>query len=291
MVIPVNYIYNSAILEYNENMDLDFSRTDQPMAPISVALSAVYVLYADPTYDVRKGGLITRDLVALRTIEGSGCIILEEAEDIVVTSGTILFFEHQKVKRYYCNTEKWNFWWFEFENIGNHFIPLNKIINLSLEDDEMIYFNHCLEYLRKEQKLFSQIASSFFSLVLQHWLLHCAQSGPQNLPHEIAIEKVIDYMKVHLSENITIGALSNQAGLSERRFRQIFKDITGMQPKKYLDELRLRMAEELLINTPLPIGYISTRLGYSSQFHFSKAFKKRHGIPPSMFRKKSGNPG
>jgi len=270
-------------------MEFDFSKTDKPVTSIPVALNTVYIVYADPSYDVKKGRLITKDIVALRTIKGSGNVIIDGIEEIVVTSDTLLFFEHRKVRRYYCSSEQWDFWWFEFQVPESILIPLNRIFELPIKDDEIIYFNHCLEYLRKDQKAYAQMASACFSFILQHWLLQYNQIASYSHPHEAAIEKVIDYMNTHLSENLPIKTLAKIAGLSERRFRQIFKEITGMQPKKYLDKLRIRMAEELLINTPFSIGDISLRLGYSSQFHFCKAFKKTHGVPPSHFRGKNHN--
>jgi AraC family transcriptional regulator len=105
-------------------------------------------------------------------------------------------------------------------------------------------------------------------------------------PHREAVQKVMEHVAANVANNITVGEMAEVAGLCERRFRQVFLEITGMQPKKHLDSLRLRMAEELLKNTPFSIGDISERLGYSSQFHFCRAFGKTHGISPSHFRKK-----
>jgi len=79
--------------------------------------------------------------------------------------------------------------------------------------------------------------------------------------------------------------MADIACLSARRFRQVFEQATGQSPKKYFDKLRLDTAAEMLLTTPYSIEQLTEKLGYSSQFHFSKAFKASFGKSPGSFRK------
>jgi len=67
-------------------------------------------------------------------------------------------------------------------------------------------------------------------------------------------------------------------------FRNQFKKVTGISPKKYILQVRMETAVELLENTDMPIKEIALSLGYDSQNYFSSAFHKRFGRYPSDVR-------
>lgn len=266
-------------------MDFDFSKTSEPISPAPIALNTVYVVNADPTYDVHKACIAGNDFIALRTLTGKGNIKIDDCEEITVTPYTLLFCEHKKIKRYYCSDKIWSFWWFEFTVSNALDLPLNTLLHFHAVDNEIQYFNICLEMLRIDNYISKPLASATFAMLIYQWMMHWYNKSKHTNPYQIVIEKIIAYVKANPAGNITIKAMADMAGLSERRFREIFKSITGQQPKKFVNTLRLNIAEELLKNTPLSINEIAFRLGYCSQFHFSRAFQKAHGISPSRFRR------
>jgi AraC-like DNA-binding protein len=82
-------------------------------------------------------------------------------------------------------------------------------------------------------------------------------------------------------------ALSEYAAactLSESRFSHLFKESTGVSPHRYLLNLRLTKARELLENTDLSIAQICREVGIADQNYFSRVFKKLHGCSPSAYR-------
>lgn len=52
----------------------------------------------------------------------------------------------------------------------------------------------------------------------------------------------------------------------------------------HVRELRLQHACRLLQDTELTVGQVAHASGFVSQFHFSRAFRARHGMPPTTFR-------
>lgn len=265
-------------------MEFDYSRTIKPYSTAMIALKTVYVLHADPSYDVKRTDTGREGYVALRTIAGSGSVTLEGCEPKTVTANTLLFFEFNKIKRYFCDSEVWDFWWFEFSLNGSLNLPLNNVLNIDIVDNELNDCITCLEALRKNDMASKVLASAALSLLLYKWMLHFQYEKHKTNPHQDAIDKVIAYMHSHLSENVSISVMADIAGLSERRFRQVFEDATGRQPKRFYDLLRISMAEELLNNTSMSISDIAYKLGYSSQFHFARDFKKFRGVPPTIYR-------
>jgi AraC-like DNA-binding protein len=264
-------------------MNFDFSKTDNPITNMALALSTVFIVHADISYDV-KALRDSRNMIALRTTGGMGSVRIDGFDDITVLPGTLLFFEHRLVRRYFCSGETWDFWWFEFSSGSLFNMPQNRILSLDYEEQELEDYNTCLELLRKSDSSSKLLASSLFSHVLCKLITRLNRSSINN-PYQSAVEYVIDHMRSSLPEIVSIKELAGIVGLCERRFREVFENVTGIQPKKYYDAMRIGIAVELLRNTTFTIAGISDRLGYSSQFHFSRAFEKVHDLAPSYFRK------
>jgi len=99
-------------------------------------------------------------------------------------------------------------------------------------------------------------------------------------PIDPRINKIFQYTKNHLFENLTSQTLAQQVHLSESRFRHLFKKEVGISVSKYLQWLRLKKAGELIL-----YGDNLTRASHSAGFydaaHFNRIFKEMFGIPPS----------
>ena len=67
---------------------------------------------------------------------------------------------------------------------------------------------------------------------------------------------------------------------------KIFKAETGDTPIRYLINIRLEKAKELLENGwEGSIQEVAMEVGYDDAYHFSKLFKKRYGVSPSKVLK------
>lgn len=267
-------------------MDLDFSIASRPVATAAIKLNVVYMLHADRTYNVKRRLPGAKDIVALRTFGGTGKIITGGGDEIEVTPGSLIFFDHKQIIQYYCSSVTWDFWWFEFIIDGSLTLPLNNIFYFDFTEDEANQCAACLKSLKKGDSASSALASAMITQLIYTWQAIYKKNGTTDL-HTEAVQKVIEYIRLHLHENITVKDMAHIAGFSERRFRQIFERITGKQPKQYYDDMRISIAEDLLKNTPLSICQISEHLGFSSQFHFSRTFQQKNGIRPSKISKDS----
>ena len=64
-----------------------------------------------------------------------------------------------------------------------------------------------------------------------------------------------------------------------------------MTPRQYILDLRLRLARQLLSETRESIGAIAEQCGFSSVYHFSRAFHQSTGRTPSEYRREAGRWG
>ena len=93
-------------------------------------------------------------------------------------------------------------------------------------------------------------------------------------------------MDLHLSDPITIEDIAAAANLSVSHFSRIFKSEVGETAMSTLAKMRCKKAATLLKETNLPIGEISSFVGYSDNNYFVKVFKKTYGDTPSDYRKR-----
>lgn len=104
------------------------------------------------------------------------------------------------------------------------------------------------------------------------------------------IQKAIALMDMPDETALTVGAMANQLGLSERHFSRLFRDQTGVSPRDYLLAKRLRLAVWMLQHSLKPITTIALDCGFGGTAHFSAACRKHLGKSPSEFRRQVASP-
>ncbi|WP_039765622.1 PocR ligand-binding domain-containing protein [Caldicellulosiruptor sp. F32] len=100
-----------------------------------------------------------------------------------------------------------------------------------------------------------------------------------------SIEKIIEYIKNHYMEDITLDDLAKMVYLSPTYLSYLFKKQLGITVKEYLINIRLKKSKELIETTDLPIGEISKMVGIEDQNYFSRLFKKKFGVSPLNYKK------
>ncbi|MDF2178624.1 GlxA family transcriptional regulator [Aliiglaciecola sp. CAU 1673] len=92
------------------------------------------------------------------------------------------------------------------------------------------------------------------------------------------------YIMQHLQQPLSIDALAEQAGMSQRNFCRRFKQQTGQSPGRYVESLRLDYARQLLADKDWQLGQIAQACGYQSADVFRRAFERRFGVLPGEYR-------
>ena len=94
--------------------------------------------------------------------------------------------------------------------------------------------------------------------------------------------RVKSYVNLHYMENVSVSAIADSLGLNRKYLARIFKDKVGVSMQEYLIDKRLQEAVKLL-KTGYNVEECAYMVGYSDPFGFSKAFKRKYGIPPSKY--------
>ena len=96
----------------------------------------------------------------------------------------------------------------------------------------------------------------------------------------LACRRLKDYVRAHVGQPVTHGELAAQVGLSPRRFSSAFKQAFGTTPYQYVLSTRLGEAARLLRTSERDLAEIAYDLGFSSQSHFSTAFRRAFQLRP-----------
>lgn len=94
------------------------------------------------------------------------------------------------------------------------------------------------------------------------------------------------HLSTHLAEPVNVALLARRLGVAYSHFRSAFKAHTGYAPWQYVLHLRLAQARRQLAASDATLDEIASRLGFSSAFHLSAAFKRACGTAPAVWRRK-----
>lgn len=97
--------------------------------------------------------------------------------------------------------------------------------------------------------------------------------------------KILEYIHTsYMDQQLSRYSVASRFALSEVYLWKFFKEQTGENFSKYLENVRMEKARELISQTGLSINEIAERVGYSSAHAFRRAYKRVYGVIPSEGR-------
>ncbi|MGX5801117.1 GlxA family transcriptional regulator [Bradyrhizobium sp. Arg314] len=93
-----------------------------------------------------------------------------------------------------------------------------------------------------------------------------------------------DWINNHLSDDLSLSALADQAGMSERSFSRHYAEATGQTPVRAIERLRVEAARRQLSETRLPVKRIAQRCGFGSEETMRRSFMRLLAVKPQDYR-------
>jgi transcriptional regulator GlxA family with amidase domain len=106
--------------------------------------------------------------------------------------------------------------------------------------------------------------------------------------HGGGFERLHAWMADHLASDLSVAALAERAGMSERSFVRHFRASTGQTPAGSVQRLRLEAARQLLATTALPIKRVAQRCGFGSEETMRRALLRHTDTTPAAYRARFG---
>ncbi|BAU63076.1 Transcriptional Regulator, AraC family [Stanieria sp. NIES-3757] len=98
------------------------------------------------------------------------------------------------------------------------------------------------------------------------------------------IKQIIDYIQIHLAQNISLDDLARLVNLSTYHFCRLFKQSMGLTPHQYIIHQRVEQAKQLLLNSNLTIVEVANLVGFANQSHLNYHFKRIVGATPRKIK-------
>ncbi|WP_331751837.1 AraC family transcriptional regulator (plasmid) [Streptomyces globisporus] len=121
--------------------------------------------------------------------------------------------------------------------------------------------------------------------VLRTWIDSAEATGWALALRDPILAPALEAIHEHPEQEWTVAALANRAAMSRSGFARRFTDIVRVPPLEYLTRWRMQLAAQHLRSDDAPIRSIAARVGYRSEFAFSRAFARNQGIPPATYRR------
>ncbi|MEO9511466.1 MAG: AraC family transcriptional regulator [Flavobacteriaceae bacterium] len=93
-----------------------------------------------------------------------------------------------------------------------------------------------------------------------------------------------EVVEAHHYSNISLEELAQLTNKSLSTFKRDFKKLYQSSPASYLRDKKLEKSVELLTRTDLRTTDIAYECGFSNVSHYSKTFKLRYGVSPTIFK-------
>lgn len=111
---------------------------------------------------------------------------------------------------------------------------------------------------------------------------------PQN---QVKLQPVLDFIHANFcNADLSLRTIAEQTFFNESYLCRIFKQTVGISPQKYIINLRMQKAREMLKHSTFSISDISMFVGYKSPYYFSKEFKRIFNLTPSRYARDSQFP-
>lgn len=122
--------------------------------------------------------------------------------------------------------------------------------------------------------------------VLKAWFAQNDANRPEwwRFQGDRIVERALRLMHDHPARQWTMASLASRSGASRASLARRFNDLVGEPPMTFLKNWRMALAADLLCLPDETVGTVADKVGYSSPFAFSAAFKRVRGISPQDHR-------
>lgn len=138
-----------------------------------------------------------------------------------------------------------------------------------------------------EQRIWSALSEPAFLLVS-----HCP--AEQTRPSDKAIRNagriraMLTFVQEHIQDELTIDSIAQNAAISESECLRCFCEMLWTTPTRYVRQLRIQRAAELLESADLKIAEVGALCGFQEMSYFSTTFRDVKGCTPKEYRQIKG---
>lgn len=146
-------------------------------------------------------------------------------------------------------------------------------------------------YACRQSGYLFQILSDFYQLmyllVTDYRILEVDEQRKKQNRNLDRLSHITNYIQVNYRADLTLEGVAHIFGFSPAYLSRMFQKYAGINYKTYVSDLRTQAGYRLLMNTDMPVVEIALECGFPDSRSFAKAFRRRFGMPPAEYRRKS----
>jgi AraC-like DNA-binding protein len=191
-------------------------------------------------------------------------------------------------------TTGWSEYWVGFRGLhidnrvkNGFFSKEEPLHNIGVSRSIVDSYEDIIRIARKEKTGYQQMISGIVLSILGSVYYKNKNSRYTDAYMVEKINEACDLIKNNMENTLSQEDIAEKLGLGYSWYRRMFKEYTGVSPAQYQIGQKLLKAKELLTTTNKNISEIAYSLYFENVCQFSTLFKKKEGITPSEFRKRT----
>ena len=273
-VLDAQYFYYDTAPDYNKQLAIVCGGYEQ----------------CSPNYDINR---INYPYFFIKyTIQGKGILDID-SKKINIKPGILTGFESGTAHHYTADPN---------DPMKHYFITFVGSESKELFSKSSLSKKHYVEVENTEETLFlfekmmslgnnrpeysQEICCSYLRIILLEQAINSVKSKASLSISMVTYQECKFYIDNNFSSIKSVLEVANKCKVDARYMSSLFKRYCHISPSQYLMRLKLNRAANLLLNTDMTVKEISHEVGFIDQYHFSRNFKKFHGMSPKLYRNK-----
>lgn len=225
----------------------------------------------------------------IHVLQGSGIVETEKKQHILSTND-LLFVKCSEIYNFRSTDSIWEFhsYWFNLFNLDLFF---DEIFKLDFLPNEIENNKKLIDLLNADNYYATGLANSILQQMIFEWLnkivFNTTYSKNSLNPNFKYIHDSVLYINQNITEQLFIPNIAAKYNICDKQYRNLFKKIIGITPKKYIIQSKLERAAYMLTNTSMSVTDIAFDLNFANYGYFLTQFKKIYHLSPLKYKQKS----
>nr|WP_314462190.1 AraC family transcriptional regulator [uncultured Clostridium sp.] len=271
-------------------MNLTEDELENGKVPLRINSCGVYRLVSLPVMSTFRP-LGRSDYQLLYIAAGKAFFTFDGTVTEVSEGNMVLYPPHIPQQYAYYINDKPEVYWLHFTGSEAGSLtreagfPENKVMYTGISSKYQELFLSVIREVQLTRPSFEELSALYLKQLFLLLKRIKEEGGFKKTEIQKEMEKAVRFFHENLAKNIEVEAYAKQLHMSTCWFIRSFREYAGMPPGRYLTEIRIKKAKELLESTDYSVGEIGGIIGYENPLYFSRIFKKTAGVSPAEYRK------
>ena len=228
-------------------------------------------------------GPAIRPYYLLHLIESGKGVIERDGEITRLSAGEAFLIRPEEITTYRADEkEPWTYYWIAFN--GSF---AKTLVEQSIQKLNIPYLKSGLIALKTAVNCKIDGTMSCLNTLFEVLNALSKEEEPQTID---VVNSALSYLENNYFKEINVCDLAQEYGYSRAHFTALFTQKTGISPYRYLTNIRIERAKDLLTQNRYSVSQIAYSVGFSSVVRFSETFKNHTGLSPLAYQKQLSKP-